>query len=166
MAESFTIRPFEPEDAPEVAAMMDDFRDYLVSIDPNGRLRRLPGFGAYALKEELENTKDGQGIIYVAVQDKKAIGFSVGFKLRPFREEDLLGVFPAERGRIEELYVASAYRGMGVASALMSATETYLKSKGCDYLFVGVHAFNQHAHELYAHLGYEDIGIDLFKKLS
>jgi ribosomal protein S18 acetylase RimI-like enzyme len=160
------IRPFTEADAERVVALMDDFHDFLVNIDPNGRFRRLPGYGEYALKEEVENIQNDRGVIYVALDGNEMIGFSVAFLQKDFDEGALLGVFPAQRGRIEELYIAPEYRGKGVATALMQKMEEFLKGKNCDYIFVGVHAFNQNAHELYKHLGYKDVGIDLMKKIE
>lgn len=166
MDQAIKIRPYNDADAKRVAALMDDFHDFLISIDPNGRFRRLPGYGEYALKEELENTKNERGTIYVACDGDNIIGFCVGFILKDFREEDLVGVFPAKRGRVEELYIDPTYRGRGVATELMKSIEGYLSAGGCEYLFVGVHAFNQNAHKLYEHLGYKDVGIDLMKELN
>jgi ribosomal protein S18 acetylase RimI-like enzyme len=159
------IQPFSEEHTEGVVALMNDFRDFLISIDPNGRFRRLPGYGEYALKEELANTNDGRGVLYVALDGDKEIGFSVAFLLKKSREEDSLGIIPAQSGRIEELYIAPEYRGKGIASALMQKMEIFLKEKGCDYILVGVKAYNQNAHELYKHLGYKDVGIDLIKKM-
>jgi ribosomal protein S18 acetylase RimI-like enzyme len=160
------IRPFIETDVKEVAALMDDFRDFLISIDPNGRFRRLPGYGEYALKEELANTDDGRGVLYIALDGNKAIGFSVAFLLKKPREEDSLGIIPAQSGRIEELYISPEYRGKGIASALMQKMEMFLKKNGCKYIIVGVKAYNQSAHDLYKYLGYKDTGIDLVKKVK
>jgi GNAT superfamily N-acetyltransferase len=160
------IEPFVKTQTKAVAALMNDFRDFLISIDPNGRFRRLPGYGEYALEEELANIGNDRGVIYIALDGDRAVGFSVAFLMKDFSEGDLLGVFRAQRGRIEELYVVPEYRGKGIASTLMQKMEIFLKEKGCDYIFVGVHAFNQNAHELYKHLGYADVGVDLMKKVQ
>jgi ribosomal protein S18 acetylase RimI-like enzyme len=159
------IQSFSEEHTEDIVALMNDFRDFLVSIDPNGRFRRLPEYGEYALKEELANTNDDRGVLYVALDGNKAIGFSVAFLLKKSREEDSLGIIPSQTGRIEELYIAPEYRGKRIASALMQKMETFLKKRGCEYILVGVKAYNQNAHELYKHLGYEDVGIDLIKKV-
>ena len=113
------IQPFAEEHARDVVTLMNDFRDFLISIDTNGRFRRLPGYGEYALKEELANTNDGRGVLYVALDGDKVIGFSVAFLLKKPLEEDSLGVIPSQSGRIEELYIVPEYRGKGIASAFV-----------------------------------------------
>ncbi len=44
--------------------------------------------------------------------------------------------------------------------------EEFLKEKGCEYIFIGVNTFNENAHEIYKHLGYADVGVDLMKKVQ
>jgi ribosomal protein S18 acetylase RimI-like enzyme len=160
------IQPFSEKHTEGVVALMNDFRDFLISIDPNGRFRRLPGYGEYALKEELANTTNDRGVLLVALDGDKTIGFSVAFLLKKSREEDSLGTTPSQSGRIEELYITPEYRKKGIASLLMQNMEIFLKEHGCDYILVGVKAYNQNAHELYQHLGYKDVGIDLIKKIK
>ncbi len=163
---NITIREYTESDAAQVAALMDAFHDYLVDIDPNRRLRRLPGYGEAALKEETEAIKDGKGIIHLAFDGERAVGFVIGVLATPFTADDLLGTNPSTRGRVNELYVSDAYRGQGIAKMLVEKVEAWLKEHGCDTVFLGVFAFNTDAIEMYEHIGYSEIERYMMKKLK
>lgn len=160
------VKPFEDQYAAQVAALMEDFHNYLVSIDDGERLRTLPGYGEHQLKTELKAVEDKNGYFPLALDGEKVIGFGVALILPEQTPEMLLGTKPAKRGRIEELYVSSEYRGKGVASMIMKSLEEYLKNQGCEYVYLGVFAFNKNAHEMYQHMGYGDKGIEMMKELK
>lgn len=159
------LRTYEEKDATQVAALMQKFHQLLEGIDPNGRLRTLPGYGEYLLKQVLENTKEN-GVFYVATDGDTIVGCAGGKILPESSSEDLLGVHPAKKGRFDTIYVDEGYRGKGVGKMLMNQIEQFFKDNGCQLSFLSVFAFNTSVHEMYEHLGYQDVGIDMMKTLE
>lgn len=164
MTTNITIREYTEADAAQIAALMDEFHKHLEGIDPNGRLRTLPGYGEYLLTQVRENVQEN-GVLRVAVDGNRIVGFAGGKVLKESTTEELLGVYPAKRGRFDTVYVDADYRGKGVGKMLMNHIEQFFKDNGCRLSFLSVFAFNISVHEMYAHLGYQDVGIDMMKKL-
>lgn len=162
---NITIREYTDADAAQVAALMEDFHTHLEQIDPNQRLRTLPGYGKHLLEQVLENIKEN-GVFYLAIDGERIAGFAGGKILPESTPEDLLGVYPAKKGRFDTVYVDAEYRGKGVGKMLMNGVEEFFKTHDCTLSFLSVFAFNNDVHSMYEHLGYQDIGIDMMKKLQ
>ena len=82
------------------------------------------------------------------------------------RAEDIVGFVSFEvvdgvfeervtRGRIQNLYVAPAWRDRGVGSALLDAAESALADAGADRVAIEAMAANEDARRLYEDRGYE-----------
>lgn len=163
---NITIKPYENLYVSAVAGLMNDFHDYLVGLDPDHRLQRLSGYGEKTLEEELKAVQEKNGYFPLAFDGDKLVGFGICVINPPSTPEMQLGSKSVTSGRVEELYIIPEYRGKGLAKMLMIEMEAYLKSRGCEYVHLGVFAFNENAHEMYEHLGYKDKGIDMMKKLA
>lgn len=156
------LRRYQPGDYAQVAGLFDEFQDYLVALDPLHRLRRLPGYGEYALQQTLAGVAAHDGVFFVAVDGDAVVGFAAGTITHPTASE-LLGLVPTVRGRITELFVRASYRGTGIGTRLLQATEASLIEHGCTVLRVEVFVPNHAAHRLYRKLGYRDMDIDMTK---
>jgi len=160
------VRTFEEQDAARIAQLMDDFQDYLVRNDDLGRLRRLPGYGANALQLAQHSMVKHGGRIYVAEDGDEIVGFAIALLMSTPSAAAGFSAHPERRGRIEELYVAPEHRGKKIASLLMAETEKYLKENGCEAVYLGVLSFNTNAYDMYEHMGYDEAGIELMKRLK
>lgn len=69
----------------------------------------------------------------------------------------VLGGFDGRRGIIYHLAVDSAYRGQGIAKALMTEVENRLKAKGCIRCYLLVTTENTAAMQFYEHSGWEQM---------
>lgn len=161
---NYQIKDYQEKYRDQVIKHFENFQDYLIAMDPDKRLRRMPGYGKNVLNSELEDIKEKGGIFYVAVEDEKVFGFVVGMFIK-LSKQDLQGTYPAIMGRIEELYVDPNFREQGIGTKLMDKIEEYFKQKGCQYIWVEVFKPNIRTHELYQRLGYEDRDIEMIKKL-
>lgn len=159
---SIDLRRYQPGDAAQVAALFDEFQDYLVALDPLKRLRCLPGYGAHALHHTLADVAQNDGVFFVAVDNATVVGFAAGTITHPSASE-LLGLIPTVRGRITELFVRTDYRGQGIGTRLLQTTEADLIEHSCTVIRIEVFVPNLAAHQLYQKLGYHDMDIDMTK---
>ena len=158
------IRKYRSSDKPSIIKLMEEFGDYLVAVDTMKRQRRAPEFGEYFTQKMIENDKKNDGIVYVAEQEGRIVGFIAGIMPKPSKE-DLLECIPGKGGRIIELFVSEQYRNQKVGTVLMEKMEVYFRKAGCDVIKVEVFAPNIHAYQFYQRLGYQDRSFDLIKKL-
>lgn len=158
-----TIREYQETDRGQIIKWIEDRHDYLVNLDPHKRLCRQPEYGQVFFTELFDFVNNRQGKIFVAIEGEKLVGFSGGGVDRP-SPKDLLEVVPGKLGVISEIFVEQSYRGKGIGTMLLQKLETYLKSLGCDSLWLNVLSFNP-AHDLYRKLGYYDREIGMLKKL-
>ena len=66
---------------------------------------------------------------------------------------------------VSELIVSKNARSMGIGKQLMQKIETYLKSIGCEYIFIDVFAYNENAIKFYDKLGFHTRGLIDIKKI-
>ena len=158
------IQNYQPKDRAQIIALFDEFQDFIASLDPFRRLRRLPGYGDYALQKTLEEVAAHDGVFYVVTDQDVTIGFVAGTIKKPTQEE-LLELVPSTRGRITELYICPSYRKQGIATRLIQEAEKHFVQRGCDVVRIEVFVPNQEAHRLYKKLGYRDADIDLIKQI-
>lgn len=150
---------------PELVKLIDDFQDYLISIDTFDRLSRSSGYGEKYTNELLSRIKSDKGVIFLALSDDQVAGVIVGVMYKILSTEMIGHKKKYKRARVLELFVKSEFRSGGVGSRLMSEMEKYFKEKKCDQINIEVFAPNTKAHEFYRKLGYQNESIDLVKDL-
>jgi ribosomal protein S18 acetylase RimI-like enzyme len=91
---------------------------------------------------------DGTGALWLAYQDDAVAGCVV---LRPLRS---IGPRASE---VKRLYVRPAYRGAGVADALMEALEAHARAAGYDAIYLDSRPDFQAAIRFYQRRGYEPV---------
>ena len=69
------IEKYNQHDRQDILKLFDDFQDFLIGIDPLGRLRRPAGYGEVALQKTLNEVEDHKGTFLVAKADQRLIGF-------------------------------------------------------------------------------------------
>jgi ribosomal protein S18 acetylase RimI-like enzyme len=138
--------------------------DYLVAHDPMKRLRHQPDYGPTFTKELIDQVSENQGKIYIAQNHTTPIGFVAGF-IETQSDDNLLEVIPTKLGVITDIFVNESNRTSGVGKLLITEIETYLKSAGCDSLWLNVNSFNP-AHNFYQKQGYQDRQIGMLKMIK
>ncbi|MFA7301430.1 MAG: GNAT family N-acetyltransferase [Candidatus Shapirobacteria bacterium] len=160
---NITIREYQENDKERIKLWIEQLHDYLVKLDPDYRLRRLPEYGQVFTDELFDFIEDGNGKIFIAMDDDLPIGFSAG-AIDKQSNKNLLEVVPSTLGVISDVFVNENYRGQGIGKQLLNKLEDYLKSIGCDSLWLNVVSFNP-AHQVYSKLGFHDREIGMFKKI-
>jgi len=158
------IRKYKPSDKPSIVRLMEKFGDYLVTIDQMKRTRRMPDYSEYFTNKMLEDVNKHTGIIYIAENEGRIVGFIAGMIPRQSQEESLETV-PSKAGRITELFIDEQFRGQGIGKRLIEKMEEYFRQNGCDVSRVEVFEPNVKAHNFYQKLGYQDRSIDMLKNL-
>ena len=160
---SITIREYVEADKTQVAAWLEELQDYLIKLDPDNRLRRQPEYGEVFSKRLFHFIAEGQGKIYLAMNENRAVGFVAG-AVDKQTYQNLLEINPTKLGVISALFVDEAFRGKGIGSQLMKKIEKYFTDLDCDSLWVNIVAFNP-AHEIYQKFGFHDREIGMLKKI-
>ncbi len=160
-----TIREFESSDKDSLVNLMGIFNQYVQSVDDLHRTAYKEGSSEYFTDKMIKLTEDKEGIIYIACDKYKIIGFISGHVDEQDEDEKMEAV-PAKPGVVEELYVNEEYRGQKVGKRLLEKMEIYLKSKGCDLVRLAVFAPNTLARNFYKHTGYHERIVYLSKDLT
>lgn len=156
------IREFNNEDLQDLYRLINEFQDYLVSIDDTNQLISFVDGGKEYSDLCLERIKKENGKIFVAIEKGNVVGFIAGV-VSPFDRLDVINENKSTFGRIIELFITKNNRRNGIGKKLVERIEEYLKSKNCEVIELGVIAPNKDAYAVYKHLGYTDRAIDLRK---
>ncbi len=84
---------------------------------------------------------------------------------KPTRENSSWDATRHPSGLLMELHVAREFRGKGVGRQLLSAVETHFRSRGSDWLSLGVFPTYETAGALYRKMGYQEVYVFMGKKL-
>lgn len=160
-----SIRPYQQSDKDQVLKLIDEFQDYLISIDPLKRNRRVPGYNQLGLQSILDDVKEKQGKFLVAEHNDDLVGFIVALVI-PQSQEELTYIIPSTIGRIIELYINAIHRGKGLGTLLIKAAEEYLTQKNCDVIWIEVFEPNTNATQFYTDHGYRVRMLDMIKKIK
>jgi GNAT superfamily N-acetyltransferase len=158
------VRQYQKEDKIQLIGLMETLQDFLVDIDPLHRLRRLPDYGEIYTKSLLTKIRKARGIIYLAIEGQEVVGCIAGV-MEVQRQEEVVGEYPSNTGRILELVVQEKYRGQDIGLKLMEKMENYFRINGCDVVRVECFVPNTGAHVFYTKLRYHNRMIDMVKRL-
>jgi GNAT superfamily N-acetyltransferase len=112
---------------------------------------------ARTLRDVFESPDDGSRVLIAEAGDER-----LGFMLL----EELRDYFTLERhGHVGILAVTDGAEGRGVGGALIRAAESWARDRGYRTLTLNVFTGNQHARDVYEHLGFEPDTIKYIKAL-
>jgi len=138
-----TVRPLRREDAPAVAALADEFADYLRALGDSGPHRLT----AAAIERDGFGGRPAFGGLVAATNDADGLAgyllYTLGY------DADLA----ARNLFIIDLYVSPRARRQGVGRALVQAAVDVCRAAGGAYLFWAVYKPNQLAADFYTALG-------------
>lgn len=143
MSAAVAVRAARPEDAPELARLIDMLGYPAAEADVGDRLAALNEAGLTPLVAEREER-------VVA-----CLTLSVMTVLHR----------PQPVGRISMLVVDEGCRGSGIGAVLVAAAEARLREQGCGLVEVTSNARRAGAHAFYERLGYERTSLRFAKTL-
>ena len=111
-----------------------------------------------------DNTVEGMCEAYAELITKSDAAFflayaeqsPVGFAQCQLRYDYVEGTDSSPVGYLEGIYVADGYRKQGVAKELLSACETWAKSKGCTEFASDCELENVHSLQFHLNVGFEE----------
>lgn len=159
-----TVRSYLTEDRNQLLGLMQEFMDYLESLDPMKRTVFSPQAGKYLVGKMLTDTATNQGHVFVAEESGKIVGFIGGYVSKQ-SEDELMESKKVTPGTICEFYITTEFRYLGIGSQLIQQMEQYLKSQGCTMIRFEVFAPNTQARDFYRKKGYQDRSIIISKDL-
>ena len=162
---SIIFREYREHDRKELAHCIGQLQDYVASLDPLHRIRRLKVFDvATYITRLFEQVEKHDGVVFIAKDRGKMVGCIVGVVHQDNPEIDIER-YQSINAKILELIVLPEYRGQRVGNKLMQRMEKYFASKNCDVITVECFAPNKDAYRFYEKLGYTDRLFTLIKPL-
>jgi len=160
--EDITIRAADAGDKPRLAAFMAALQEFERATEPN----RTPGPEMAASHIDAlvawAGMRPGGSVLMADVA-----GEAVGFLVTGINEE--LGTYvPAEArlvGHLSDLWVEPAFRGRGIARALIAEAESRLRAAGIHRAEISALPSNDQARALYHGLGYADCLMTMGRRL-
>ena len=160
------IIPFEERYRTQLEKLFDDFQNFITeNLDTYRWSIHLKDYGEKVVTNNLVEIKKKGGVMLIAINDEKVIGFVMGTIVHQSKE-DLLEAKPMIMGETNELYVDPKYRGKGVGKQLLIGVEEFFRKKKCEFLWLSVASVNVNAYDFYKNNGYVDHDFNMIKKLS
>lgn len=149
----------------DVKDLLVELEEYILTIDKDNLDQLHPEYRDKMAILDLEEVNENEGKCYLALENNNVVGLIMGY-VRTYDEYDYLDYKCPRSGEISELIVSKNVRSKGVGQKLMQKMETYLKSIGCEYIFIDVFAYNEKAIKFYEKQGYHTRGLTDIKKLN
>ena len=159
-----TFRQFKSSDKEDVVSLMSIFDQCIQSIDDKNLTNYKKGSADYFVDKMIALIQTKQGMIYLACNDNRVIGFVSGH-IEVQDEDEKMETIPAIPGVVGELFVSPQYRGLKIGKRLLEMIEKYLKDKGCTIVRFPVFAPNTSARQFYEKAGYSERLIYVMKEL-
>ncbi len=160
MGPEVTVRPYEPaRDLAELRALNVEHQDFSRSLEPSWPEGKTVVDDYVAYLEREVAARDG-AVLLAEVGEKIAGFICVVSATRGDSPDD-----PALYAWVHDLFVRPEHRRRGVATTLMTAAESFVRSRGARELRLGVIERNGEARALYRRLGFRDYTRVLTKPL-
>ncbi len=160
-----TLRDYRPTDRRHLARCLDGVMDHLAGLDPWHRLARRADHSSRSIRALLAHVRDDHGFVLVAEADGVAAGVSVAW-LNRITPAGRTAERPTRSGYVSDLAVLPEWRGHGIGTTLLRATEARFRKAGCDQLTLGVFFPNTGATRLYEREGFAVRSLQLAKELG
>lgn len=158
------IIEYKNEYSESVKDLLLELQEFIASIDEERLNIVTPEFREVYFKDMIDNVNNNEGIIYVAKEDNKIVGFIAGV-LVEYDDIDKYGYVIHKRGEVIELMVTNNVQSKGIGSKLLEKIEEYFKSIGCLYIQIDVFGYNKNAIKFYDKHGYDSRLITVVKKI-
>ena len=160
MGSRVTIRPYDPaRDLEALRGLNVEHQDFSRTLEPSWPAGETVADDYVAFLERQCTARDGR--VFVAEVEGRVAGFvCVVSATRGDSPDD-----PATFAWIHDIYVRPEHRRRGLATALMSAAESFARSRGAREVRLGVIDRNVDARAMYQGLGFRDYTRVLTKSL-
>lgn len=159
------IIEYEEKYLEDVKDLLVELEEYIISIDEDKLDQLHEDYRDKQVQIDLEEIEKHDGKCYLAIEDGKAVGLIMGI-LREYDPFDYIDYKCPKAGVVTELIVSKNIRGKGIGQELMQKLETYFKSKGCEYIYIDVFAYNEKAIKFYGKEGYHSRMHTILKKIG
>ena len=151
-----------PDDAPAILAFIQSLQEFEHGMEPDRRVDPAVGGDFFAVLTARVEARHGVHLIA-----ENGDGAKLGWAAVHESDNEIY-VVEEERiyGLISELFVAEAWRGKGVARALIGAAEDWARSRGLRVVMIGSLSGNTRAIGAYRAAGYTPYAIQLRKHLE
>ncbi|MDJ1158282.1 GNAT family N-acetyltransferase [Chelatococcus sp. SYSU_G07232] len=158
---SLLIRPMRPEDRETVIGFVQALNMFEHGLSGDRCLDRA------SAEQTVAELEEGVAAARRVVLLAEIGGTPAGFLGWSDEEDDVYVAEELRRyGYISDLYVDAAFRGGGVAQALLTEAEGLTRERGIKRLFVGVLAGNAAAEIAYARFGFSPYAATLMKEIA
>lgn len=161
-----TVRPIKKTDQTHVLRLLADLQDHVAHLDPFHRLRNKEEFNVQQYFKQLRKQLGLSGRIFLALYEGQVVGLVAAAITSSAKSNVEVKPGLERSGRVFELIVVQAARGLGVGKKLLQVAEQFLRSKKCSIIFIGCFATNTAALEFYRRNGYVERNIEFAKKVS
>ena len=148
------IIQYDPVYENDVKDLLVELQSHLVQIDPYRILALRVNFREDYFAHVLSAVRRHTGRIFLAIEDKRAVGLAICL-IPPYGEESRLTTTCPKIGFISDLVVIAAMRGNGIGKALHAAAEQYFSEQNCTFMQLCVSAYNERALTFYENNGLE-----------
>lgn len=149
----------------QVKDLLVELQEYVVSIDQDKLSTLSSEYREQYFTYTKHQTYSQNGKMLLAVVDDNVVGLVAGH-IREYYPVDKLDYTCPKMGVIEELIVKNSNRSGGIGKALLKEMESFLKTQGCEYVMLGVFAYNQKAYDFYKKQNYNNRMITMLKKMD
>ncbi len=156
------IRPFSEADSEAFISLARELQGFETQL--YDLMKPADEIGAWYLDLVKEYSRKDDGTILMAWEDGRAVGYASIFTamVEDGKRDEIAYTY----AHIGDLVVTARARGRGIARQLLDACEDYARRAGRTELRIKVLADNKRAHDVYREFGFDDLHIDLRKKLA
>lgn len=101
-----------------------------------------------------------EGLVLVASDKEKAVGFCVSF----IRRGSMIYTLN-KKTLISDLFLLKEYRGKKISSLFFKMVKKWSKERGVKYIGINVYSDNPHAHKVYQKWGFWDHHVEMMLRL-
>ena len=128
------------------------------------RMKPAADMGLWYIELVERQCREEAGTILIACESDRPVGYATIFT--NVVEDGSGDELPYSYAHVGDLVVTQTARGRGVARLLLAECEARARQAGRDELRISVLARNARAHDVYLASGFEDLHINMRKKLA
>ncbi len=147
-----------------VKHLLKELQEYIVSIDPYHFNIINDDYKEKIFKKDMDEVKNNNGKVYLAVNQNKVIGLIIGVIRKPCADFDYERL--NNMGEVIELVITKNTRSKGIGSKLLKKMEDYFKSCDCKTINIDVFGYNDIGKSFYIKNNYHNRMVTMSKKID
>ena len=146
----------------DIKDLLLELQEYICSIDREKYNIITDEYREESFKKTIREVSENNGIIFLAEDDNKIVGFIAGIIIEAENTYEFRG---PKTGRVTELIVTKNCRAKGTGKILLDKIEEYFKSNGCKRSIIEVFEYNEIGKNFYYKNDYFKRVIDIMKHI-